>query len=441
MQLTARPMADEPSTPAPSSRHRRIGTALACAAAGLLGSGCSMLERVTPGPEWKTDAAVLVYSEPDRVSVLEAAVSATRETDAGSRFSLKGVFDSLTGASATGAVPSTRPQTFTRPSGNGSYTVKPGEVPLDDTFKDTRLAVSADWEADIRRGLRYGLGLNVSNEYDYRSIGLSGRLLKDLNDRNTTLSAALSVASDNIRPVGGLPTGLVRMNGDDRGSRPGSDTKSVIDLLLGATQIIDDRSFFQLNYGLTRSSGYHTDPYKYVSLVDANGEPFDALGGVPSVIHEQRPESRTRHAFFGRYKRRLRSEAIVDLSYRFTIDDWGIDTHTIEGKYRFALGGNNNYLQPRLRLYRQGAADFYRGFLRQGETLPSTVSADYRLAAMTTITVGLEYGWGSVASPWRIALDYYSQRPSEPDGKFGQLLTQRLAPNVNAVMFRLNKTF
>ncbi|MGE0310577.1 MAG: DUF3570 domain-containing protein [Lautropia sp.] len=441
MQLASLPTAEAASTPATASRHRRIGTALACAAAGLLGSGCTMLERVTPGPEWKTDAAVLAYSEADRVSVLEAAVSATRETEAGSRFALKGVFDSLTGASATGAVPSTRPQTFTRPSGNGSYTVKPGEVPLDDTFKDTRVALSADWEADVRRGLRYGLGLNVSSEYDYRSVGLSGRLLKDLNERNTTLSAALSIANDSINPVGGVPTGLSRMDAGDRGLRASSDTKSVVDLLLGATQLIDDRSFFQVNYGLTRSSGYHTDPYKYVSLVDANGEPFEAGGAIPSVIHEQRPDARTRHAFFARYKRRLRSESIVDLSYRFTVDDWGIDTHAIEGKYRFALGGDNNYLQPRLRLDRQSAADFYRGFLRQGEALPSTVSADYRLAAMTTITVGLEYGWGRPASPWRIAFDYYMQRPSEPDGKFGQLLSQRLAPNVNAVMFRLNKTF
>ena len=424
----------------PTNRHRRIGAVLGCAAAGLLGSGCAVIDTVTPGPEWKYDAAVLAYSEPDRVSVLEAAVSATRETEAGSKIAIKGVFDSLTGASPTGAVPSDRPQTFTRPSGNGSYTVKPGEVPLDDTFKDTRIALSADWEAAIRRDLRYGLGLNFSNEFDYRSIGLSGRLLKDLNERNTTLSAALSIANDSINPVGGVPTGLARMNGDDRSLRASSDTKSVIDLLLGATQIIDDRSFFQVNYGLTRSSGYHTDPYKYVSLVDANGEPFDAASGVPSVIHEQRPDSRTRHAFFGRYKRRLQSEAIIDLSYRYTIDDWGINTHTIEGKYRFALGGNS-YLQPRLRLYRQSAADFYRGFLLQSEAVPSTVSADYRLAAMTTITVGIEYGWGNTAKPWRVALDYYSQRPSEPGGKFGQLLDQRLAPNVNAIMLRVNKTF
>ena len=426
---------------APTSRaHRRISSALACATAGLLGGGCAVIDTVKPGPEWQYDAAVLVYSEPDRVSVVEAALSASRETEAGSKIALKAVVDTLTGPSATGAVPSNRPQTFTRPSGNGSYVVAPNETPLDDTFRDTRVALSADWEADIVRGLRYGLGANFSTEYDYRSVAVSGRLVKDLNDRNTTLTAAVSVADDTVTPVGGVPTALARMGADNRGLRASSQGKTVTDLLFGVTQIIDDRSLFQVNYGLTHSSGYHTDPYKLVSLVDADGQPFDAPGAVPSVIYERRPDSRSRHAIYGRYKRLLKSAALVDVSYRFTTDDWGIVSHTVEGRYRFPFA-SGGYLQPRLRIYTQSAADFHRGFLRQGEPLPSEVTADYRLGRMNAYTIGLEYGWGSGPKPWRLALDYYAQRPSEPDGKFGQLRGQTLAPAVNAVMLRLNKAF
>lgn len=422
--------------------NRRITAALACATSGLLGSGCSMLgiESAPSANPWKFETAALLYAEPERVKVFEAAVSATRETDSGGKFAVKGVFDALTGASATGAVASNRPQTFSRPSGNGNYTVAPGKTPLDDTFHDTRVALGVDWENDIVRGLRYGVGLNVSNEYDYRSIGLSGRLLKDLNDKNTTLSLALSVASDTINPVGGVPTALARMGSGEMAGRASSQDKTVTDLLLGVTQIIDARSLFQVNYGLTRSSGYHTDPYKLVSLVDDQGQPFDSAGTTPSVVFEKRPDSRTRHALYARYKRLLASDALLDVSYRFTTDDWGIRTHTIEGRYRFPLA-DNRYVQPRLRLYSQGAADFYRGFLRQGEAAPQYASADYRLGKMNAYTLGVEYGWGSVDKPWRLALDYYSQRPSEPDGKFGQLLDQRLSPAVNAVMLRVNKAF
>ena len=83
--------------------------------------------------------------------------------------SFKLVLDSLTGASATGAVPSTQVQTFTRPSGNGTYTVDPNDTPLDDTFKDTRVAFGMNWEKPIDRNNRRTLGFNVSGEYDFAS--------------------------------------------------------------------------------------------------------------------------------------------------------------------------------------------------------------------------------------------------------------------------------
>ena len=53
---------------------------------------------------------------------------------------------------------------------------------------------------------------------------------------------------------------------------------------------------------------------------------------------------------------------MLDLSYRYGTDDWGIDSHTVEARYRLRLGGAA-YIEPQLRWYKQGAADFYRLFL------------------------------------------------------------------------------
>lgn len=410
-----------------------------------MSKGTAPVDAAAAAPAWKYDAAALAYAESGgRVKGFKGAMSADRTTDTGAKLGYKLSIDTLTGASATGAVSTDRPQTFTTASGNGRYTVTPGATPLDGEFRDTRISGSADWEAalgDAQRNLRYGLGVNASREYDYVSFAVSGRLLKDLNNKNTTLSAAVSVGNDRLNPVGGVPTALARASDAERAGRANTDSKSVLDVLLGATQIIDARSFFQANYGLTRSSGYHTDPYKFVSLVDADGRPFDSASDVASVLHEKRPDSRTSHALFARYRGMSASSPnITDVSYRFTSDDWGIKTHAIEGRYRFALG-ESSYLQPRLRLYSQSAADFYTGFLRQGEALPQYASADYRLADMRSYTVGVEYGFGAQAKPWRISLDYYSQRPKEPGGKFGVLQSQQLSPAVNAVLLRLNKTF
>ena len=107
-------------------KQRRIAGLLSAATCSLLGGPAQAADN-----EWDVDSAVLYYDEGDRVTAWEPVISATREIDDEEYLTHKLVLDSLTGASASGAVPSTNPQTFTRPSGNGQYTVAPNETPLD----------------------------------------------------------------------------------------------------------------------------------------------------------------------------------------------------------------------------------------------------------------------------------------------------------------------
>lgn len=447
--------------------HRFIAASLACATATLLGQGGVVQAAEPPGSttlvgaptdharvdadasvagsapidRWTFDSAVLFYSESHRVAALEPVLLARRRTAAGSDFTGRIVVDVLTGASPIGAVGTDRPQTFTHPSGQGRFIEPANQTPLDSIFQDTRIALSADWESPLSRTLRYGLGANVSTEYDYRSLSLNARLVKDFNQKNTTLTVALAQAQDTIDPVGGVPEAMGRVSAARYSDRPVDDDKSLTDLLVGLTQIVDSRSFVQLNYGLTVASGYLNDPYKLVSLVDDQGRPFDISASEPSVIYENRPDKRTRHALYSRYRRLLeRNDNIVDVSYRLTSDDWGIVSHTLDTKYRWNLSAHR-YVQTRLRYYTQGAADFYAPFLRQSDPVPVTVSADYRLGDMDAWTLGLEYGWGRASSPWRVSLEYYLQQPAEPGGKFGVLVSQEISPPVRAIMLRVNKSF
>jgi len=420
-------------------KHAFIASTLASATCTLLGAS-NVLAAMNSDSLWEFDSAFLIYSEPDRVSALEPTVSAKRETTNGGSLFFKGVIDSLTGTSANGAVPTDRAKAFTRPSGDGNYTINTGGTPLDDTYHDTRLAISSDWETPLSQTMRLALGGNISNEFDYMSASASARLLKDFNQKNTTLSVGLAHAEDTIEPEGGIPEALGLVSEAEFDNRANDDDNSVTDLLFGVTQIIDQNSFFQVNYGLTDSNGYHTDPYKLVSLVDGNGRPFGDNSDIPSVIYENRPEDRARHSLFGRYKRKLDSGDMLDLSYRYSTDDWEIDTHTVDIKYRFDLTGNR-YIQPHFRFYTQSEAEFYRPFLLQGEGLPEFASADYRLADMDTFTIGAEYGWGNKNNPWRVSLEYYLQEPTEPGNKFGELENQELLPSVDAILLRVNKRF
>lgn len=424
---------------------KNIRMTLAAAGCALLGSSPVLAEDKHDVGDWDISAALLFYNESDRVQAIEPIITAKKQLDTDETLVLKLTVDSLTGASASGAVPTNRPQTFTTPSGNGTYVIGGNETPLDDSFLDTRYAINAAWEKPVGKDLTMVLGGNYSYEYDYTSISVNTSLAKDINEGNTTLSAGLSVGFDTVDPVGGQPIAFAAMQ--ERGGallRNGtSDNKTLLDIVFGVTQIIDKNSLFQINYSVSQSDGYLTDPYKVISVVDAStGIPlFNNVSepNLPTVLFENRPDTRLKHSLFGQYKRYLGGD-VLDTSYRFMIDDWGIDSHTIDLRYRWQLTGNQ-FIQPHVRLYQQSAADFYTPFFVDG-TQPTAgnsaieASADYRLGEFTAYTVGLEYGQEHANNSWSVALEYYLQSGSEPDNKFGELSNQELYPDVDALMVR-----
>ncbi|MFK7890866.1 MAG: DUF3570 domain-containing protein [Granulosicoccus sp.] len=421
---------------------------LASATCALLAAPCAQAENPHEIGDWDVSSAFLFYREPDRVQALEPVISATRSLDTDESISFKLTLDTLTGASGSGAVPSKVPQTFTRPSGVGSYVTPVNTHPLDDTFKDTRVALAATWTRPSFWGTESELGFNVSNEYDYLSLGASASFAKSLSENNTTFSTGFAVASDTIEPVGGAPIAFARMQapGETQSRESESKDKTMFDVIAGFTQVVDVNSLFQLNYAVSASDGYLNDPYKVVSIVDpVTGAPvFDSAQqpDLPNVVFENRPDARTKHSVYGQYKRYLQGSGdILDTSYRFMLDDWGIRSHTLELKYRKTLP-QRRFLQPRIRLYQQGAADFYTPFFLSG-TEPGAgedsqyASADYRLGDFTGYTLGMEYGRVNQRNSWSIGVEYYLQSGSEPAGKIGDLLELELYPDVDALMFRL----
>ena len=125
----------------------------------------------------------------------------------------------------------------------------------------------------------------------------------------------------------------------DGQKQQGTKSKNVSDVLLGLTQVIDRHSLVQLNYSLSMSNGYQNDPYKILTLVDANNNLIadqDFAAGNNFYLFENRPDKRTRHSFFGEYKYGFDRGDVADVSYRFTTDDWGVKSH-IDAKYRYAV--------------------------------------------------------------------------------------------------------
>ena len=410
-------------------KNKKIAGLLSLATCSLLGNNAQAADN-----PWDIDTAVLLYSETDRVSAIEPVITASKDLGDDEIITGKLVLDALTGSSANGAVPSTSLQTFTSPSGQGTYTAAANETPLDDTFRDTRASFSLNWDKPTDRNNRRNLGFNLSGEHDFISLGGNALWQHDMNQKNTTLTGGISVELDEIKPVGGTPEGLSDMRTRNRVSS--SETRELVDLLFGVTQIIDSSSLFQVNYSVSVANGYMTDPYKFVSVVDGTtGEP-------DHYLYEHRPDSRTRQSVYGKYKKQLDNHDIITASYRFMTDDWGVNSHTADLTYRFKMDGGF-FIQPHIRLYQQSAADFYHYFLVNGAATPEFASADYRLGDLTTTTLGVKFGKTiDDKHVWSARLEMYNQSgDSSPSEAVGQLVNQDLFPDVNVVIAQVNYSF
>lgn len=417
---------------------------LALATSALLGTGVQAAEEpVVNESTWSFDSALMVYSETDRVSAFEGILSATKDFGDAKLLNLKLTVDSLTGASATGAVAQPTIQSFTRPSGNGNYNVEAGELPLDDTFRDTRVQFNGQWTQPFGNDYTGSVGGYFSKEYDYLSLGVNGSVAKDFYNKNTTLSAGFSLAHDVLNPVGGvsdpltpiLPSAQSYM--EDQGYRLNAlgdeETKDTVDLLFGITQVINRRMLVQLNYSYSSVDGYQNDPYKLVSQVDDSGI-------VQQNLYESRPNERTKQSLFAQTKYHF-EDSILDFSYRYMWDDWGIKSNTFDIRYRMPI--SSGYLEPHVRYYQQEAADFYEPFIYGSETLPEHVSADYRVGDLDGITVGLKYGFPlENGDEMSFRLEFFQQTPNNPGVELPtELESLPMFEKVQAVVLQVNYSF
>ncbi|MCD8559217.1 MAG: DUF3570 domain-containing protein [Shewanella xiamenensis] len=426
---------------------KQIASALALASCGLFASNGHATELAKNIDDWKVDAALMYYGEQDRVQAIEAIGTAQKNFGDDSVLDLKLVVDSLTGASASGAVAQSNSQTFTRPSGNGQYTVAAGETPLDDTFHDTRVQANANWSQVLNPDWKVNGGVYASKEFDYMSMGINAGVERGFNKDNTTLFLGTSYSFDVVDPVGGRPVALSTMairdnftsdeayrSAFDATRQTSSDNKQTADLMLGITQILNQRWLLQANYGLSSVSGYLTDPYKVLSVVDNNGT-------TENIVYENRPDSRLKHSFYMMTKGALDS-GVVDFSYRYTTDDWDLTSHTLETHYRYYFSGSF-YGQLHLRYYQQAAVNFYQPFLMAESPLPEFASADYRIGDMSAYTVGVKFGHRlSGGHEMTYRLEYYQQDPKNNGTELpGQLQNYDLFPTQKAITAQFSYSF
>jgi len=178
--------------------------------------------------------------------------------------------------------------------------------------------------------------------------------------------------------------------GGEIGAGPGIG-KEVRDGMVGISRVLTRRWLVGANLAQTYETGYLTEPYKVVSLIDPT------TGFTTGQLTEKRPTSRRRTSVLGNSVYHLKSDVLY-LSYRWYRDDWGIRSHTVDLKLRRDLG-NGTFFMPHLRAYVQTQADFFHLGLRDGDPLPEYASSDFRLGELRTATIGGTYGFALPGYP------------------------------------------
>lgn len=350
--------------------------------------------------DWVLDVSYMSYQEfDDRITVNKLIGNVRGSLSDTDKIRLDLILDSMTGATPTGGLATGTGLVSVSGTSGGGFSAS-GEPLALATFDDTRLAVDLEWVHDYGNTLRVGYGGSVSVENDYNSFGGTITLEKDSDQKLTTFSTGIAFTSDRIGQLSGetpAPLSEVRDGAFfDEGER------TTLDFIVGFSRILSARTIMQLNASFNDSSGYHTDPYKVVSI--ANAQDIEL-----TRIYESRPASRKRSVLYSKLAHEFVNGDNLHVSYRYYSDDWEIDAHTMDASYRFNFK-NQHYVQPHLRFYAQTAADFYVRTLPIGQALPAYVSADNRLGEMTSYSIGAKYGlplgeYGSL----RFRLDYINQ--------------------------------
>jgi hypothetical protein len=368
----------------------------------------SPLNRLLEGVSF--DSALAYYREDGRIQAIEPVVNVSKTFANGDVAALNVTFDSLSGASPNGALPSNVPQTFASPSGvslttgRHLYNIAPGRLPADPHYQDTRIAVAGDWELPLSRLTHLNLGGKLSAEDDFISATVSASIAQDFNEKNTTLLLGINNEFDSLRPIGGAPVPDSNYAAFDK---DGKKTKDGVGVLLGLTQVMTRHWLSELNLSWDRFHGYLNDPYKITSVLDSAG---NTLG----YAYESRPDERTRKSAYLE-NRVAWGNGSAGLSLRYMQDDWGIHSDTAQAHVHFAFANRQQYLEPSIRWYRQSAADFYTPWLTEGTPTAGFQASDSRLGAFHAFTYGVKYAYklssdtGLSGSEFSVRFEYYQQ--------------------------------
>ncbi len=213
---------------------------------------------------------------------------------------------------------------------------------------DSRLFPSLSWSVENqKKGSTIGVGVALSSEFDYQSIGVNAMFAQKTKNRNGEFTAKAQVFLDKLKyilPIELRPTGSGG-GGDDEDDYENRSRKSYSGSL-SYSHIINKRLQVMFIAEMIKQQGFLGLPFHRVYLNNN------------AVVVENLPDTRTKIPLGIRASYFLGDKIIVRGFYRYYHDNWGLNAHTINLETPIKI---NPYFSviPFYRYYSQTAVDYF----------------------------------------------------------------------------------
>jgi hypothetical protein len=232
---------------------------------------------------------------------------------------------------------------------------------------------------------RVGLNIGVSKRIGRHTPG--GQLSYSSESDYTSLGLSLQDAVDFNRKNTTLVFGGAYTHDMIAPANSTLDqTKDTVDLMLGVTQVLSPSTLLTLNLSVGQVNGFISDPYK---VVEMNG----VLKG------EKRPDSKDKQILYVALDQFIAPlNGTAEISLRHYQDGFGVTAETLTLEW-FQKIGEHFILAPLVRYYDQTEADFYAVRFTGN---PEFYSSDYRISSFSALGYGLRLIWSPTQ---RLSLD------------------------------------
>jgi hypothetical protein len=311
-----------------------------------------------------------------------------------------------------------------------------GDRPADPFYASSGASRSDVWvgftgsyshSSDDRNSI-WSANLSVAGEYDYMSIGFGGAYTRLFNLKNTELTIKGNVYLDTwsaIYPIELRSYGSSQGSGDEEEDyrfelgdyiitgNPNynpvnfqpfdSETRNSYSVGLTFSQILSKRLQALVSLDAVMQEGLLSTPYHRVYFSDVADSFIENFHLADDV--ERLPDQRMKIAIGGRLNYFINDRLTLRTYYRYYMDDWDIDAHTISISVPIKISDRFT-VYPNYRYYTQSATKYFQPYNNHLST-SRFYTSDYDLSEFYADQYGLGVSYNAIFSKlnlWKFSM-------------------------------------